>query len=546
MDELQKEPTVPSLKSGFIGNIKNITESGVQTETTVNNSRIAKNTLLLYFRMFFTMTVNLYVSRVVLKVLGVEDYGIYNVVGGVVAMFSVISGSLSAAIGRFLTFELGTGNDKKLRRIFSTAITVQYLMAVTIIILAEVIGVWFLNAKMNIPADRMGAANGVLQCSIFTFAINLISIPYNASIVAHERMSVFAYVSILEVILKLIAVFMLYVITIDKLKLWALLLLGIAIVIFFTYRAYCKRKFKECNSQFIIYKPLLKQMTSFAGWNFIGASSSVLRDHGVNVILNLFCGPAINAARGISMQVSSAINGFTTNFMTALNPQITKSYVAQNQKYLMELIQRGGRFSYYLLLFFSLPVFIEISTILDIWLDIVPPHTIMFVRLILIQILIESISGPLITAMLATGQIRNYQIVVGGLQLLNFPISYLMLKFGFFPEITVIIAIILSLCILFVRLIFLRDMIKLKVRYFIRHVLGNISIVTLLSAILPCCLYLNMPEGWVRFFLICCTAPLSIAIIIYFIGCDLEERMFMKNKFMQLLKKIRLSKKQNA
>ena len=388
-----------------------------------NNKRIAKNTLLLYFRMIFMMAVSLYTSRVVLNTLGVEDFGIYNVIGGVVAMFSVISGGLSAAISRYITFELGQGNTAKLKSVFSSSVTIQIGLALLIFVLAEIGGVWFLNEKMNLPESRIGAANWVLQCSILTFMVNLISVPYNAAIIAHERMQAFAYISIIEVVLKLLIVYILVIFSFDKLKLYGILLLAVACVIRIAYGIYCKRNFKECTYHFTFNKALLKEMMGFAGWNFIGAFAGVLRDQGVNIVINLFCGPVINAARAIAFQVNVAVNGFATNFMTAINPQITKSYASGDYLYMLTLVQSGARFSFYLLLLLSLPIIIETNTILTLWLKNVPEYTVIFVRLVLVFAMCEVLSGTQITALQATGNIRNYQIVVGSLQLLNLPIA---------------------------------------------------------------------------------------------------------------------------
>lgn len=436
--------------------------------TSANNKRIAKNTLLLYIRMLFLMAVNLYTSRVVLNVLGVEDFGIYNVVGGVVAMFSMLSGSLSAAITRFITYELGTGDRESLKRIFSSAVTIQIGLAVLIILLAEAIGVWFLNIKMNIPDARIVAANWVFQFSILTFAINLISVPYNASIIAHERMSAFAYISILEAIGKLAIAFLIVVSPMDKLIFYAILMCAVALIVRFAYGIYCKRNFEECTYHFIFDKDLLKRMFGFAGWNFIGATSAVLRDQGGNVVINLFCGPAVNAARGIAFQVNNAVSGFVTNFMTALNPQITKSYAAGDRDYMMTLIYQGARLSFYMLLLLSLPVLINTHYILELWLKTVPEHAVLFVQLVLVFAMSESISHPLITAMLATGKIRNYQLVVGGLQMMNLPVSYILLRIGMFPEVVIVVAIVISQCCLAARLLMLRGMIGLSVKKYLK------------------------------------------------------------------------------
>ena len=346
------------------------------TNTSVNNRRIAKNTLLLYFRMLLTMIVSLYTSRVVLNTLGIEDYGIYNVVGGVVAMFSVISGSLSAAITRFITFELGVGNKESLNKVFSSSVTIQIGLALIIVILAEVVGVWFLNVKMNIPDERMVAANWVFQFSLLTFAISLISVPYNACIIAHEKMSAFAYISIFEAAGKLGVAFLIAVSPIDRLIFYAILICCIAIIIRLVYGIYCKRNFEECSYHFIYDGYLLKRMFGFAGWNFLGAASWVLSNHGGNIVINLFCGPAVNAARGIATRVTSAVQGFSQNFMTALNPQITKSYASGDWQYMMTLIYQGARLSFYMLLLISLPVLLNTHYLLEIWLKVVPEHAV--------------------------------------------------------------------------------------------------------------------------------------------------------------------------
>ena len=500
------------------------------TDVAANNKRIAKNTLMLYIRMLLIMAVNLYTSRVVLNALGVEDFGIYNVVGGVVAMFSVLSGSLSASITRFITYELGKGNEESLKKIFSSSVTIQIGLAFLIIILAEAVGVWFLNDKMNIPDSRIVAANWVFQLSVLTFVINLISVPYNASIIAHERMSAFAYISILEALGKLAIAFFITISPIDRLVFYAILMCLVALCIRFVYGIYCKRHFEECTYHFIFDTELLKQMFGFAGWNFIGASSAVLRDQGGNVVINLFCGPAVNAARGIAFQVGNAVNGFVSNFMTALNPQITKSYAAGERDYMMTLIHQGARLSFYILLLISLPVLVNTSYILAFWLKTVPDHTELFVQLVLVFAMGESISNPLITAMLATGRIRNYQLIVGGLQMMNLPVSYILLRMGLFPEVVIIVAIIISQCCLAARLFLLRGMIGLSVRGYLKKVYINVLIVTVLSAILPFLIASRLEDTFVNFVLLCCLSVACTGLTVYYVGCNKTERQFVKNK----------------
>lgn len=509
----------------------------VITDTSKNNKRIAKNTLLLYFRMLLTMVVSLYTSRIVLGALGVEDYGIYNVVGGVVAMFSMLSGSLSAAISRFITFELGAGNKEKLVRVFSSSVTIQLGLCAIVLILAETVGLWFLNSKMVIPESRVYAANWVYQLSLLTFVVNLISIPYNAAIISHERMSAFAYISIFEAISKLIVAYCIIISPIDRLILYAIMLAAIAVIIRLIYGVYCKRRFEECTYHFIYDHDLLKQMFGFAGWNFIGASSSLLRDQGGNIVINLFCGPAVNAARGIAFQVNTAIHSFVTNFMIALNPQITKSYASGDHKYLMTLLFHGARLSYYILLLLSLPVIVNTHYILQLWLGQVPEHTVLFVQLVLVFGMCESISSPLITAMLATGRIRNYQLVVGGLQMGNLPVSYCLLRIGAMPEAVLIVAIVISQLCLASRLYMLRGMIGLKARDFIRKVYFNVIGVTAFSAIIPIMLKNIIGENIWSFIGLCALTVTSTLLVEFYVGCTRKERQFIISKVKSIIKR---------
>lgn len=500
-----------------------------------NNKRIAKNTLLLYFRMLFLMVVSLYTSRVVLAALGVEDFGIYNVVGGVVAMFSMLSGSLSAAISRFITFELGKGDLSKLKRIFSSSVTIQIILSAIIVLLIESMGVWFLNVKMVIPAERIEAANWVLQFSAITFVVNLISVPYNAAIIAHERMAAFAYISIVEAVGKLTVAYLIMISPMDRLIFYALLICVISLVLRIIYGMYCKRHFAECIYQWIWDKDLLKQMFGFAGWNMIGASSAILRDQGGNIVINLFCGPAVNAARGIAFQVNGAVHGFVQNFMTALNPQITKSYASGDHSYMMTLIFQGARLSYYMLLLLSLPIIVSAEYILSLWLGVVPEHTVLFVQLVLLFAMSESISSPLVTAMLATGKIRNYQIVVGGLQMLNFPVSYILLRMGCIPETVIIVAICISQCCLAARLWMLRNMMGIKIRAYLYKVYFNVIMVTLSSAVLPLIAANYIESDFVSFVGLSIACVVMSFIAILYVGCNRQERSFVFAKVYKII-----------
>ena len=499
-----------------------------------NTKRIAKNTLVLYVRMLFSMLVSLYTSRVILNTLGVEDYGIQNVVGGVVGMFSLITGSLSAAISRFLTFELGTGNKERLSQVFSTSLVVQLTLTVLVVLLLETVGVWFLNAKMVIPDDRLFAANCLLHFSTLSFAVGLMSMPYNASIISHERMDVFAYIGVADVLVRLLIVCSLAYLPkdFDKLISFAVMTLCASLLFQFIYWCFCRRHFEECRFRLYLEKPLLRQMLGFAGWNFIGASSAVLRDQGGNVVLNLFWGPTVNAARGIASSVNAAICGFSGNFMTALNPQITKSYASGDREYTMSLIRRAARFSFYVMFILALPVLFNTPYVIRMWLGQVPDHVVVFVRLVIIFSLCETVSNPLITVMLATGKIRNYQIVVGGLQLMNLPVSYVLLRCGAFPEVIILVAIALSLACLAARLVMLHGMIDLSIHDFVVKVLCNVLFVAAFACVPAVLVAMFYAEDFSYFVFSCMVCVVAGSLSAYYVGCNSAERQFIKEKFL--------------
>ena len=507
-----------------------------QQETS---KRIAKNTLLLYVRMLFLMLISLYTSRVVLKALGIEDFGIYNVVGGVVAMFSIISGSLSASITRFLNYEMGIGNISRLKHIFSSSVTTQLLLSLIIIILGESIGLWFLNNKMIIPEERCFAANWVFQLSIITFIINLISVPYNAAIIAHEKMSAFAYIGIFEGVAKLCVAYLLTIAPFDHLISYAILMCLIAMIVRFAYGRYCSIHFEECEYSFTFDKKLLKELFSFAGWNFIGAIAGVLREQGGNILLNLFCGPAINAARGISSQVNNAVSGFVTNFTMALNPQITQSYSSGKRAYMQVLMYQGAKMSYYILLILSLPIIINTTYILQLWLGDYPDYTDSFVRLILFLSMWESMAFPMSTGLLATGNIKYYQICVGGLNLLNIPVSYVFLRYGFSPNVVLIVAIMISQLALFMRLYFIKRLLFFNIREFLTEVYLRILAVTFFSMIMPLCIYLNWNGTLSSFVVVSVISILSTSFIIWMIGCNEDERSLIKKHVVKVSIKIK-------
>lgn len=491
---------------------------------------------MLYVRMLFSMLVSLYTSRVVLNTLGVEDYGIYNVVGGFVSMFSLISSSLSSASSRFLTFELGKGDMMQLKRVFSTSLLIHIALSVIVFILLETVGVWFLNTRMTIPAERLYAANWVFQASIVSFILGLISVSYNASIVSHERMGVFAFIGIFDVLLRLgIVLFITYSsLHFDRLIVYSLLLVFVSVCLQCVYFEYCRKHFEECRFRLNFNKRTWKEMSSFAGWNFIGCLSSVLKDQGVNILLNIFYGPVLNATRGIAVQVNTAVSSFSGNFIMALNPQITKSFASKERKYTMSLVERGARFSFYVMLFLALPILFETEFILNLWLGHYPFHTINFVRLILLISLFDILSNTLITLQLATGNIRKYQIAVGCVQMMNFPLSYISLKLGFPPETVLFVALGISLLNLLLRLVLLREMVELSMRSYLRNVCANVFMVVLVSSVLPVFLYLNLEQGWMRFLIITIVCPFTVFMSVIFIGCNSSERQFLCGKIIKI------------
>ena len=504
----------------------------MSNQTSDNNKRIAKNTLLLYLRLILTMGVGLFTSRVVLNTLGVEDYGVYNVVGGVVAMFALFTGSLSAAISRFLTYELGKGNVYKLNVVFSTSVTIQLVLAIVVSLLAEIGGVWFLNTHMNIPADRMNAANWVLQFSILTFAINLVSVPYNAAIIAHEKMSAFAYISILEVIFKLVVAYTLYVSPIDKLKTYAFLLALVALIIRFVYSIYCSRNFEECHYKFVFDKSLLKQMTGFAGWNLLGSGAYLFNTQGVNIVTNLYFGVAVNAARGVASQAEGIIRQFVTNFTTAINPQITKSYAAGDMNYMYSLVCRGAKFSYFLMFFFAVPFMFETETIMRLWLKNYPPEAPLFLRLSMIGTLFDILGNATANAAWATGNVKRYYIVIGGVGCLVFPLSWIAFAMGIDAYASYIAFAVIYLVLVFLKLYIIKGLIGFPVIEFYKNVFGRIVPVSILSFVLPAIVYFNMDNCLLRTFVVIAISGISTAAITYFIGMSKGER----SKIIQIAK----------
>lgn len=485
---------------------------------------------MLYIRMLFLMVVNLYTSRVILQALGVEDYGVYNAIAGFIAMFSMVSSAIAGAISRFITFVLGQGDKDKLKKVFSTAIIIQLTLAAIVVVLVEVVGVWFLNTHMTIPDGREVAANWVLQFALVTFVLNLWSTPYNAALIAHEKMAAFAYIGIFEGVANLIIAFMVMCSPFDRLIVYGAFICLIALITRMIYNGYCKKHFDECIFKWTFDNNLFKEMFSFAGWNFIGSISGLLRDQGINILFNVFCGPIINAARGLAIQVQTAVFKFSSNFYVAVQPQITKSYASDNVDESHDLVLRSSRFAFLLLTALIVPLITETDFILQLWLKEVPAHTTAFVQIILLCTLIDSLSTPLIYLMLATGNIKRYQIVVGLFNFINFPVAWIILYCGGSPELAQLSIIFFSLVALILRISMLRPLTHFPVRDFMVSTVSRCLFIVTICFIVSLTISQKMDNGLSRFILNFSVTELTLGILLLTIGLNTGEKKFIFEK----------------
>ena len=494
----------------------------------INNKRIARNTMLLYIRMLIMMIVSLYTSRVVLEALGVTDYGIYNVVGGIVSMLGFLNSSMSNAVQRFLSFEMGKGTDGRVSHIFNIALLAHSFIAIVVFVILEIVGTWYLNNHLVVPHERMEAANWVLQCTIVTTFFSIMQVPYNGIIIAKEDMGIYAYISVFEAFMRLTTVYLLLMGSFDRLKLYAVLMMAVTLVVLLINRVYCIKKYRETHFRFVRDKLLLKDMTTFALWNMIGEIAWVMTGQGVNIILNLFFGPSINAARGLAEQVNAAVMRFINNFQVALNPQITKSYSSGDIEDMKKLLYMGTKISYFVLFFLAFPIIIEMDFILGLWLHDIPPHTTLFCQLILVSSLTACVSNLLAQVARAYGKIRKYQMIVSLFLMLNFPLSYIILLLGATAEMTVTINILIQGLLLFVRLLLIRPMIALSIRQFVVKAVFPIIIVTGLSVVLPLTLKYYVNTSVTNSLITIVLALISSTISILYFGMNKSERMKMK------------------
>lgn len=448
------------------------------------NKRIAKNTLLLYFRQLLIMAVSLYTSRVLLLALGVADFGIYNVVGGVVAMFSFLMSTMASASQRYLSYDLAKGDHEKLNETFGLIMLTYILLAFVTVFLTESIAVWFLNTKMTIPPDRMVAANWVLQFSILTFIAHIFATPYMSVIISHEQMAVYAYISIADVILKLLIVYLVQVLLYDRLITYAVLMFLSSLTVTLSYAAYCHIRYKESRFRIFYERGRFHDIIAFAWWNMIGSLANILRSQGINVLLNMFFNPAVNAARGIAYQVNAAITQFYTNFYTAVRPQIVKSYASHERERMHNLIFTSTRLAFLLVFVIGMPFLFYTDTLLALWLKTPPEMTSLFVQVILVNALFEVLSMPLVAGLQAANKIKVLQLTVSLLYLLNLPISYVLLKMGY-PAVTpMYVNIVIAIVSFIPRILICRKYINISIRRYASQVLLRMCVIALVGGLL--------------------------------------------------------------
>lgn len=509
------------------------------TDTSQNNKRIAKNTLLLYVRMLFMLVINLYTSRVILNTLGVVDYGINNVVGGVIAMLGFLTISLGAASSRYITYDLGKGDMAVMKKTFGNILTIHFILAAIVLVIGETLGLWFMSTQLQIPLERETAAMWVYQFSIFSSVLAVISVPYNATIIAYEKMSAFAYISIIDAILKLLIVYLLVIIPYDKLIVYAMLFFCIQVFDRIVYGIYCSKHFAETHTKLRYDGKLFREIFAFAGWTMNGNLAYIGYTQGLNILLNIFFGPAVNAARGIAVQVQGVCQQFCSNFQMALNPQLTKNYAQSNLDEMHRLLIKSSKFSFYILLFIVLPLMFEAEFVLKLWLGIVPEHTVTFLRLILIVGLLYTLSNPIIVSVHATGKLKRFQIIEGTMLLTIVPISYLLLKyFGIRPEYVFVVHIIVELFTQYARLRIVLPMIGMKLSNYTKYVIKPIFFIIVLSPWLPYITSSFIYNQWTSLFGVCFISVFSLLGLVYFIGCTTSERLFIKEKVFKIIMNI--------
>lgn len=506
--------------------------------SSVKNKRIARNTLILYVRTLITLFVSLYTSRIVLSALGVDNYGVYNVVGGVVGLFTIISGPISGAISRFLTYGLGKGNLDHLRGVFSTAIITMLLLGGVVVVLCESVGLWFLNYHLNIPAGSVYAANWVLQFSILSMVLGLINMPYSAAIISHERMDIYAYMTLLDVGLKLALAFLLMITPFNVLITYGFGLFLIYVIDRLIYGVYCTKKFSECKFIWSFDRLIFRKMTGFAWWSFLGNTAWVLNNQGASMLMNVYFGVLVNTAKGIASQVETAVMHFVNTFTTAFTPQIIKSYAEGNKDYMFSLMERGTKFSVYLMLLFLIPLEFEADQVLLLWLGQIPEYSSTFLRFSLVCTTLVLLGQPYLAGINAHGNIRNYQLTVAAIVATAFFMTWLAYYFG---------APVITFYWIFMAFYFIADIVRMwfvqillgyRITVFLRKVLFPIMATVLLSLLGPAMVCYFMEDGIGRLFLVTGVSTLSISVIVYLIGVNSSERQYVNKVVTNLFHKV--------
>ena len=504
------------------------------TNSTINKKRILKNTGYLYLRMLLTIIVGLYASRVLLEKLGFEDYGIYYVVGGVIILFSFLSAALNSATQRFLSVELGRNNTERLSKVFGTSIYIYILLAVMVFVLAETVGLWFLNSQMNFPERRMKAVNWVYQITIITFILNTLRTPYNAGIISYERMSFYALTSIFEAVTKLLIIYLIDKSHIDKLIFYAILVMAVSFVLLIWSVLYCHKYFPYFRFIKNADKSCFKEMFSFSGWSLFGSFASVGASQGTNILLNIFCGVLINAGMGIANQVTNVVNQFVSNFQVAFQPQIVKGYSNNEIENVKKMVYLTSRMSFYLLFVISIPFFINADYILKLWLNDVPDYASAFTSYMLLSLLMETVSAPLYITVQATGKIKSYQIIVSILLLSNLAIGYILLKSGLNPISVVIVRCVITLVLLIYRVIVASKILNFNVFNYVKVVIIKLVIVSVTAYLFS----YNLPKMIIipQFIYIACTS-ITTLLIIFLIGLSRSEKNILYNMIRSKIKK---------
>lgn len=502
-----------------------------------NNRRIAKNTALLYVRMFITLAVALYTSRIVLEKLGIVDFGINNVVAGMVSMFTFLNATLASGTQRFITFVLGEGNMRKLSVTFSTTLIIHFALSAIIGLVILVGGLYFLNGKLVIPAERMDAAYWVFYCSVITVVLNVTQVPYMSSIIAHEDMGVYAYMSIFDAVAKLGVAYALIIADVDRLKLYAVLMALVQLCDMMFYRLYCIRRYEECRFKLCFDKPLAKEVLGFSGWNILGCAAALLNNQGFNMLLNVFYGPMLNAARGISNQVNSVTSQFVNNFQTAVNPQIVKYYANDETDEMNHLIYNNARFSGLMVLYIIIPLMVELPFILKIWLDKYPDETVFLARIILLQTLITSMTRSVVMGLHATGKMKTANLLSGTILLLSLPFSYILFKMGVSLHMVMIATLLPWLMEAFIDLSLLRNYVGISREVFYKRSYGIVLILGVLMTAPLIFICQGFSEGWLRLTINVFVSVAWGGFLIYRFGLTPNMREVVKNKVKNMVKK---------